>query len=360
MKGHRKQIAVLTAFFILGILNGALFPQTASAALTLTLSAPKDTYNTGETLPLSLAIHNSGGAETVNFYLGFIDPAYKVYTYGPSGWKLGVQPLISNLVLPASFNLPATELMKIALPSQKPPVSKAGTNYFFSFFADAALNFKAVSLITFTYVDLQYLVGSWKSTPSFIGDFLSSITFTFALYQGQPRFTMGATVYTVGLKLFYGIYALKNTGLLKYTHEYECLQWPGGGWYLCEYPYIKTLPAPEIHEVPYSISWVKGLGYEILKTNTDKDVTQQNWYARGPDYTKDASAIGQLAGMWRCLGCAFPYYQDILIYRSGSSYRFHWVVDLLSNGVYAGLDYYAGKAEVVGGKLNLRPDILYR
>ena len=362
MRSHRKQITVLTALFILGIVHVALFPQLAAANLTITLSAPKTTYNTGETVPLHLTAHNGGGAETVDFYFGFMDPANKIYTYGPSGWKPGLKPWVSNLTLPSGFDLPATEISKIVLPSQNPPVSSAGINYFFSFLADTALNVKSLSIVPFTYVDLQYLVGSWKATPRYSGDFLSQITYGFVLYEGQPRFTMGGEIYVEGLQLFYGRYALETTGFLTYTHEYECLQWPIGGWYLCEYPYIKTLPAyeVEIHTVPYAISQVKELGYEILKTNTDKDVAQQGWYARNLDYTKDASAIGQLAGMWRCLGCTFPYYQQMLIYRSGSSYRFHWMVDLFSNGVYSGIDYYGGNAEVIGGKLHLKHDIWYR
>ena len=224
------------------------------------------------------------------------------------------------------------------------------------------MNFKAVSILPFTYVDLQYMVGSWKATPRYIGDFLSTITYSFALYQGLPRFTMGGEIYVEGLRLFYGTYALEARGHLYYTVEYECLQWPLGGWNLCENPYIRTLPDFEVekYSVPYDIRQVKGLGYEILQTSTDKDVTQQGWYARGLDYTKDTSAIGQLAGMWRCLGNSFPGYQEMLIYRSGSSYRFHWVVDRTSGGVYYGLDYYAGKAEAIGGKLNLTHDIWYQ
>jgi hypothetical protein len=359
MKDPKKQITVLSALFILGICFATLFPQTAAADLSLTLAAPKNTYNTGETLPLYLTAHNSGGAETVDFYFGFMDSAYTIYTNGPTGWGLGLKPWLPNLVLPAGFDLPATEFMKITLPSQAPPVTTAGTNYFFSFLSDAALDFKSLSIFTFTYVDLQYLVGSWKSTPRYFGDLSSKITYGFALYQGQPRFTMAGEVYAVGIDLFYGTYALGNSGLLTYTVEYECLQWPEGGWYLCEDPYIKLVTTPEIHTVPYAINRVKGLGYEILQTSTDKNVTQQGWYARGLDYTKDASAIGQLAGMWRCMGCSFPYYYQMLIYRSGSSYRFHWAQDVSYNGVYSGIYYYGGTAEVKGGKLILKPDIVY-
>ncbi len=333
----------------------------AAGELRLALSAGKASFQEGETLTLFLAAQNQGASVSGDFYLVMLDPRGRVYSLGASGWQAGLQPWFRNITLPAPFDLPAIPLPPLLLPSKSPPISGAGTYFFAAAVTDGSLQPQGpLALLALDYYDLTFFVGSWNMTPRYIGDFSTGITYSFALPNGQPRFTMGGRVWGVGIQLVFGRYALGPSGLLTYTLESECLQYPEGGWYLCDDPYIRPFARPEIHSVRYAVARFDKLGFEILKTGADQPLAQQGWYARGPDLTADASAVGRLAGMWRCLGCTFPNYHQLLIYRAGK-YRFHWVDDVadITQGLYYGLRYFVGDAQVAGSSLRLQPDVLY-
>ena len=354
---RRWLVAVLVVFL------GVVSAHPAFGDLSLTLSTQKGSFQEGETLTVFAAAQNSGGDDTVDVYLVLLDPAGGLSSLGPAGWQAGLAPWLSGLVLPAAFNLPAVPLFSAALPAASPPIARGGEHTFMAAFTDANLQLKSpISAVSFRYIDAAYLVGSWKGTPHYINDPAGSITYSFALYNGEQRFTMGGRVWGVGIQLVFGRYALESGGRLTYTLESECLQYPEGGWYLCEDPFIRAFPVPEITTTPYAIDTLPGLGFEILKTNIDRGSAEQGWYARIPEYSPDASATGQLVGVWRCLVCLFPSTYQLIIYRSGGGYRFHWIEDVADpfQGFYNGLSYYAGSAQVIGNTLSLSFDTGYQ
>ena len=119
----------------LSILLAALLLMVALAVAnpTVTIYTDSGTYQSGDTIEISLAAQNFGQGMSVALYIGLLTPEGWIYTlspYGQSGWSGNIEPWIPEIYVPSPFNMNPTPLFWIALPCFMPPIQNDGAYNF--------------------------------------------------------------------------------------------------------------------------------------------------------------------------------------------------------------------------------------
>ena len=112
-----------------------LTPAFLCADPTVTIYTDADSYQSGDTIEISLAASNSGDPMSVAVYIGLLTPEGWIYTlspYGISGWSDQIEAWIPEIYVPGSFDMNPTPLLWVDVPCSMPPILQAGTYNFAS------------------------------------------------------------------------------------------------------------------------------------------------------------------------------------------------------------------------------------
>jgi len=113
----------------------ALLPIVATAGPTVTIYTDADTYQSGDTIEVSLAALNLGNGMSVDLYVGLLTPDGGLYTlspYGVSGWSGNIEAWIPDIYVPPDFSMIRTPLFWFDVPSSMPPIQGPGEYNFAS------------------------------------------------------------------------------------------------------------------------------------------------------------------------------------------------------------------------------------
>ena len=112
-----------------------LTPAFLCAYPTVTIYTDADSYQSGDTIEISLSASNFGDPTSVAVYIGLLTPEGWIYTlspYGMSGWSDQIEAWIPEIYVPGSFNMDPTPVLWVDLPSSMPPILQACTYNFAS------------------------------------------------------------------------------------------------------------------------------------------------------------------------------------------------------------------------------------
>ncbi|HUT03961.1 MAG TPA: right-handed parallel beta-helix repeat-containing protein [bacterium] len=137
-----------TAFVCVILAAFTLLPLAATAAPTITIYTDADTYQSGDTIEVSLSAENDGEGMAVDLYVGIILPDGDIWSTQYDGWRHLIEPWVPDIYVPAWFEMGTTPFWTFNLPCEVPPVGDAG-DYAFA----ALLTYPG----TFTYVSTASL-----------------------------------------------------------------------------------------------------------------------------------------------------------------------------------------------------------
>ncbi|HUT04613.1 MAG TPA: right-handed parallel beta-helix repeat-containing protein [bacterium] len=118
-----------TAFVCTILAAFALLPMAVLAEPTITIYTDADTYQSGDTIEVSLSAENHGEGMSVDVYVGLLTPDGGLYTlspYGQHGWSGSVEAWIPGIYVPSPFTMSRTPLFWFDLPCYMPPISDEG------------------------------------------------------------------------------------------------------------------------------------------------------------------------------------------------------------------------------------------
>ena len=101
-----------------------LLPMAVLAEPTVTIYTDADTYQSGDTIEVSLAADNYGQGMSVDVYVGLLKPDGGLYTlsrYGQSGWSGNIEPWIPDIYVPPDFSMAQTPFFWFDVPCAMPP-----------------------------------------------------------------------------------------------------------------------------------------------------------------------------------------------------------------------------------------------
>ncbi len=123
--------ATIVVSIILAVFASLSIVVTAWPSITIYTDA--DTYQSGDTIEVSLSAENFGQGMSVAVYIGLIRPEGWIYTlspWGQSGWSGNLEAWIPDIYVPSPFNMNRTPLWWFDVPSSMPPISQPGTYNF--------------------------------------------------------------------------------------------------------------------------------------------------------------------------------------------------------------------------------------
>ena len=127
----------------------------ALAEPTVTIYTDAETYQSGDTIEVSLSAQNADEAISVDVYVGIILPDGDIWSTQYDGWSHSIEPWIPAIYVPAWFDMASTMFWTFDLPCGLPPIEGAG-DYAFA----ALLTYPG----TFTYVSMASLAPFSYST----------------------------------------------------------------------------------------------------------------------------------------------------------------------------------------------------
>jgi len=129
---------------------------TATADPTVTIYTDAGTYQSGDTIEVSLSAQNDHEAMSVAVYVGIILPDGDIWSTQYDGWRHLIEPWIPDIYVPAWFEMARTPFWSFDLPCAVPPVADPG-DYAFA----ALLTYPG----TFTYVSTASLAPFAVGSP---------------------------------------------------------------------------------------------------------------------------------------------------------------------------------------------------
>ncbi len=107
----------------------------AIAGPTIAIYTDADTYQSRDTIEVSLSAQNLGEGMSVDVYVGLLTPDGGLYTlspYGHSGWSGNLEAWIPDIYVPPDFSMAQTPLWWFDVPCLMPPISQQGQYCFAS------------------------------------------------------------------------------------------------------------------------------------------------------------------------------------------------------------------------------------
>ncbi len=120
----------------------------AVAAPTVIIETDAETYQSGDTIEVSLSAENDDEAMSVDVYVGIILPDGDIWSTQYDGWSHSIEAWIPDIYVPAWFSMAPAVFWTFDLPCEAPPINVAG-DYAFA----ALLTYPG----TFTYVSMASL-----------------------------------------------------------------------------------------------------------------------------------------------------------------------------------------------------------
>lgn len=105
---------------------------TATANPTITIYTDSDTYQSGDTIEVSLSGANDDAAMSVDVYVGIVLPDGDIWSAQYDRWRNLIDPWLSSTYVPAWFEMSRTPLWTFDLPYATPPIGGQGQYYFAS------------------------------------------------------------------------------------------------------------------------------------------------------------------------------------------------------------------------------------
>ncbi len=99
---------------------------TATAEPTITIYTDADTYQSGDTIEVSLSAQSDDQAMSVAVYVGIILPDGDIWSTQYDGWSHSIEPWIPDIFVPAWFEMEPTTFWTFDLPCGAPPIEEAG------------------------------------------------------------------------------------------------------------------------------------------------------------------------------------------------------------------------------------------
>ena len=110
----------------------AMLPIMVLAAPTVTIYTDADTYQSGDTIEVSLSAENDAEAMSVAVYVGLILPNGDIWSTQYDGWRHTIEPWIPDIYVPAWFEMSRVPFWTFELPCAAPPIGQEGQYYFAS------------------------------------------------------------------------------------------------------------------------------------------------------------------------------------------------------------------------------------
>ncbi len=104
----------------------------ALAEPTVTIETDQTSYQSGDTIEVTLGVENPEGATTLDLCVGLLMPDGSIYALGPDGWVPAIVPWNAEVRMPGQFDM--TAHFRFGVPSvlPAPPISQDGEYYFAS------------------------------------------------------------------------------------------------------------------------------------------------------------------------------------------------------------------------------------
>jgi len=100
------------------------------ASPTVTIQTDQTSYQSGDTIEVTLGVENPGGSTTLDLCVGLLTPDWSIYTLGPSGWFLAIVPWSAELRMPPQFDMTAHFRFQVPSVLPGPPINQDGDYYF--------------------------------------------------------------------------------------------------------------------------------------------------------------------------------------------------------------------------------------
>jgi len=146
-----------------------LLPMATTAQPTITIYTDADTYQSGDTIEVSLSAQNDGQGMSVAVYVGLMMPDGEVYTTQFDGWSEGLEPWIPDTFVPSGFVMERTPFWWFDLPCSMPPIEEVG-NYTFATVLTYPKTFDWVSTASLAPFTVLASVGSHHYVDAELGD----------------------------------------------------------------------------------------------------------------------------------------------------------------------------------------------
>ncbi len=104
----------------------------ALAEPTVTIATDRTSYQSGDTIEVTLGVQNPGGCTTLDLCIGLLMPDGSIVTMGPSGWVPAIVPWNAEVRMPGQFDMTAHFRFEVPSMLPAPPISQDGEYYFAS------------------------------------------------------------------------------------------------------------------------------------------------------------------------------------------------------------------------------------
>jgi len=116
--------AVILTWVILAV--SMVLSVAALAQPTVTIYTDADTYQSGDTIEVSLSADNPGAGVSVDAYVGLLTQDGVIYALGPAGWSSSIEAWIPNIYIPSGFSFGPAALWSFDVPCSIPPIGAEG------------------------------------------------------------------------------------------------------------------------------------------------------------------------------------------------------------------------------------------
>jgi len=147
----------------------ALLPTIGSAAPTITIYTDADTYQSGDTIEVSLSAENDGEGMSVAVYVGLLTQDRGIYTTQFDGWTASLEPWIPDTYVTSGFTMAPTPFWWFDLPCSMPPIEEPG-DYSFAAVLTYPGTFEWVSIASLAPFTVLASVGSHYHVDCGTGD----------------------------------------------------------------------------------------------------------------------------------------------------------------------------------------------
>jgi len=138
-------------------------PTVTAGGPSVMVATDSDAYATGETIEVSLAADNDDEAMSVDAYVGLILPDGAIWCAQPDAWSMSIEPWISDVFVPAPFEMDRTPFWTLTVPSLIPPIESEG-NYCFAAVLTHPGTFEWVSTVSFA----QFTTGPLRNLDYYV------------------------------------------------------------------------------------------------------------------------------------------------------------------------------------------------
>ena len=104
----------------------------ALASPTVTIDTDRTTYQSGDTIEVTLGLENPAGSTTLDLCVGLLMPGGGIVTLGPSGWAQTIVPWNAEMRMPSQFDMTAHFHFNVPSVLPAPPISQDGEYCFAS------------------------------------------------------------------------------------------------------------------------------------------------------------------------------------------------------------------------------------